>query len=438
MWPPLGPGKQLPLARLMSSLQEKNFADTISAGFDYQWGCFILLALKLKWSKGAVKERIVFEGLDDIHIENADGTRTLIQVKHTVQKGARKNLTPSDLGLWKTINNWVSWAKEAQRPADYIAKHTFMLITNKNIAGHSFFTSLEEFRNTQASRYFTDFKKILIDLKGETKNTTIIDAMVKLLSLKSALLKDFLLRFTIKEVGDIKEEIKEELLYFTYEIPADGPTWQAEEAFDLLFSNLSKQKDRAIAKRRKFALTWEDFARIAARCFPGGRQKRKRLPERNLPEVKPEALEDQPFIQQMVDVGYIRSDDLAQMCGFTACWLLANNSLLDWKDKGLLLDTDVDMAEKEAIHFWRLQGDHHYWEVAKKEVEGSSIEELHDLICQQTRHVLYAIRSHQLQAADYPTSLSLRLSNGWFYELANRLEIGWYYNWDKRRARYQK
>lgn len=73
------------------SIQEQHTAGAQAIGFDYQFYCFMLLALELRHG-----QKVGFEVKDDVHIDKADGTTTLLQTKHSVLKssnGAIQNLT---------------------------------------------------------------------------------------------------------------------------------------------------------------------------------------------------------------------------------------------------------------------------------------------------------------------------------------------------------
>ncbi len=123
-------------------MSERSHADTTSAedksiGFDYQYYYFLNELLNLK--KGLA---VGLEVLDDIHIERADGTYLLVQLKHTVQTNAQGlpiNLTKLDGDLWKSVSNWckvvtdpVKKRTTVSAQLDFVTNASFLLVSNKS------------------------------------------------------------------------------------------------------------------------------------------------------------------------------------------------------------------------------------------------------------------------------------------------------------------
>lgn len=71
-------------------------------------------------------------------MENADGT---------VQ-----NLTTLDSDLWKTLSNWADFIKTGNK--DYLEKHSFVLVTNKNENNNDFIKSLIDFKTNFLQKAF--------------------------------------------------------------------------------------------------------------------------------------------------------------------------------------------------------------------------------------------------------------------------------------------
>ena len=127
--------------------EEKNRYDLTSAdtkiiGFDFQYFYFINELLKLD-----AGQSIGFEAKDDVHIELPSNRKViiqLVQLKHTVQKNAKKvptNLADKDDDLWKSLSNWckVICDKTEARKTNkaqlaYLENTEFILATNKNIS----------------------------------------------------------------------------------------------------------------------------------------------------------------------------------------------------------------------------------------------------------------------------------------------------------------
>ncbi len=78
---------------------DKTSAEKKSIGFSYQDYVALKHALELK-----PEESIGIEIFDDLHLENIDGQKTFIQVKHSINNS--NNITNKDIDLWKTLYNW--------------------------------------------------------------------------------------------------------------------------------------------------------------------------------------------------------------------------------------------------------------------------------------------------------------------------------------------
>ncbi|MEI7367845.1 hypothetical protein WCT94_09455 [Pectobacterium sp. 1950-15] len=78
---------------------DKTSAEKKSIGFSYQDYVALKHALELK-----PEESIGIEVFDDLHLENINGQKTFIQVKHSINNS--NNITNKDIDLWKTLYNW--------------------------------------------------------------------------------------------------------------------------------------------------------------------------------------------------------------------------------------------------------------------------------------------------------------------------------------------
>ena len=59
-------------------------------------------------------------------------------------------------------------------------------------------------------------------------------------------------------------------------------------------------------------------------------------------------MEEQTFVKQLLDIGEITSGD-SQIIEYTTQMLQAMNHLADWTEKNLILPTEMDEFQKEAI-----------------------------------------------------------------------------------------
>ncbi|MFK2369739.1 hypothetical protein ACIXNN_16090 [Bacteroides fragilis] len=89
----------------------------------------------------------------------------------------------------------------------------------------------------------------------------------------------------------------------------------------------------------------------------------------------PDNLEEQTFVKQLLDIGEITSGD-SQIIEYTTQMLQAMNHLADWTEKNLILPTEMDEFQKEAILKWRNEFKAKYRQIKRQISSGSSIEDL--------------------------------------------------------------
>ena len=177
----------------IKSVQEQHSAGAQSIGFDYQFYYFMFLALDLKMG-----QKIGFEVKDDVHIDKEDGTTILFQAKHSTLKntnGATQNLTTLDSDLWKTLSNWIDFIKADKSKSEFIIKHSFILVTNKNDNNNDFINSTSHFKT---DNNVDNVLEKLKDLKDKTQDETIKQYIQNVISLGKNRLKQFLHKLNIE------------------------------------------------------------------------------------------------------------------------------------------------------------------------------------------------------------------------------------------------
>lgn len=188
------------------TIQEQHTAGAQSIGFDYQFYYFMLLTLELRHG-----QKIGFEVKDDVHIDKANGTTISLQTKHSVltsSNGVIQNLTTLDSDLWKTLSNWTDFIKKGKE--NYLNKHSFVLVTNKNENNNEFINALHQFKIDE------DIDNVLVKLTGiktKTKDETLQKYIENFISLDKTKLSSFLSKISIETgVDEIIERIKNKLL----------------------------------------------------------------------------------------------------------------------------------------------------------------------------------------------------------------------------------
>jgi hypothetical protein len=394
----------------LSKLQEQHTAGAQDLGYVYQFYYFVLLALELRQG-----QKIGFEVKDDIHIDREDET-ILFQTKHTIYEN--QNLTILDIDLWKTLSNWVEFIKKGDK--NFLEKHSFILVTNKNDGNNEFIDTLSSFKvNQDIDTVLSKLK----ELKDRTKDETIKKYINNVISLGKQKIKQFIPKLSIEIVDDIIVKIKNKIIENTYQSDL------VDVIFDSLYSNIQQAKYFDTRNNKKFEITCEDFARRFGRCFRVAFEN-KPLPPRNHPVLLPENLEDQIFIKQLLDIGEIDNDS-PRILEYTTQMLMALNSFSYWLKNGYVLPEEMDGFAKNNILMWNNKFIEKYRQIDSQIKKGVPICDLEEDIKTLGIELVDFIRQKDLSILNYP-ALGLEISNGHFYALSDDLKIGWHYDWKNK------
>ena len=145
-------------------------------------------------------------------------------------------------------------------------------------------------------------------------------------------------------------------------------------------------------------------------------------------------MEEQTFVKQLLDIGEITSGD-SQIIEYTTQMLQAMNHLADWTEKNLILPTEMDEFQKEAILKWRNEFKAKYRQIKRQISSGSSIEDLEMDIQNLGVQLIDFLRKENLAIAE--DTLGIELSNGHYYALSDKPEIGWHYDWEQNTSQYE-
>ena len=403
----------------VTSKLEQHTAGPQSIGFDYQFYYFMFLALELK-----LGQKIGFEVKDDIHIDMPDGTSLLLQTKHSVTinaDGSIQNLTELDSDLWKTLSNWTDFIKAGGSNGDFLNKHSFIMVTNKNNHDNSFIKALSQFRSDSD---FDKFWNVILGLEGKTQDATIKKYIKNAKSLGKKRLKTFASKLIIETGADsIIQKIKDRILEGVRQDKLVDPI------FESLSSNLHIAKYTDIKDRKKFEITQDDFNKKFGKCFQPAFEN-KPLPQRNIPVLLPDNLEEQPFIKQLLDIGEITpgSTDIRD---YTTQMLKFLNDFNYWADESFLLPTEIEDFKGDSIQRWKNGFKARYRIIQNKVNSGEAIENLEEEIKTLGIELINYIREQNLNIAGHPP-LGIPSSNGHYYALSNNLEIGWHFDWQNK------
>ncbi len=394
---------------------EKTAAESKSIGFDYQYYFFLWKVLLLQ-----PHESVGLEVKDDIHTDLNNNHQVLYQLKHTIKKntdGSIANLTTSDLDMWKTFSNWsqiISDKNDSRGTKlvqlSFIEKTSFVLASNKSSNNSNKVVGIiSELQS--GTKNESDVRSYFITLAKKTTNEDLKGYIKDVLNLDKEVLLQFLLNtFFHLDDDDIitkcKVAVKSKMI----------PQNKIEQAFKMIDSTLRSENFLQIKNKIKIEISFDEFYKKYRRYFDIFRN--DTLIVQEYKGVLPDKLEDQIFIKQLLEIGFVESDDFDQISRLTLFKLKLLNNLEEWKRKGEITDIEIKRFKENAYNLWdtefRLQ---HMGTFSEEEYNNKGIEVLRCML-------------------KYPFKLSgqeldVDMCNGKFYSLSDEPIIGWRKDWKK-------
>ena len=399
----------------ITAIQKKHTAGAQAIAFDYQFYYFMCLALDLRHG-----DKVGFEVKDDVHIDQKDGTTTLFQAKHTILNkadGTPENLTTLDVDLWKTLNIWVDMIKVDE---SILQNHCFHLVTNKGEDNNEFVESHTLFK---ADNDVDKIINLLKELKDKTQNNEVKSCIKNVLSIGKKKIRLFFSRLSLEtNINDIIDRVKIKIYEHCHQKDL------VDAILESLSSNMNMAKYLDIKDRKRFEITFDDFNNRFGKCFRVAFEK-KPLPKRIYPINLPENLEEQIFVKQLLDIGEITTGS-SQIIEYTTQMLQVMNHLADWTENNIVLPTEMDEFQKEAVLKWRNEFRSKYRQIERQINSGSSITDLETEIQNLGLQLIDFLRRENLAIAG--DTLGVELSNGHYYALSDKPEIGWHYDWKQK------
>ena len=394
---------------------EKTAAEITSIGFDYQYYFFLWKLLSLETG-----ESVGLEVKDDVHTELDNNKQIFYQIKHTIQTksdGSTKNLTTSDKDLWKTLSNWAQVISDENDDRSnkyeqliFLKKTSFVLASNKSSSEKNIvLLSIMELQKGTST--FPKAKDIFLALSDASKSDTLTKYINVVLKLEDDVLNEFLQKvyFELDET-DIIRKCKNA-------IKADKIV---EHKIDSVFSNLdsSIREDNFINIKngKKIQISFDDFYLKYRRHYDIARNDSLIINE--FKGTLPCKLELQTFIQQLIEVEDVKSDDIEEIIRFTRFKLKLQNNIDIWLKAGEITNIEVDKFKNEAINQWRNKHKKTFRKITKKSGYNEAGLKVLDLL-----------RENRLTIASQ--YLDTDLSNGTFYDLSDSPCIGWRKDWEK-------
>jgi hypothetical protein len=393
---------------------EKTGAETKSIGFDFQYYFFFWKLLTLE--KG---ESVGLEVKDDIHTELRNDINIFYQLKHSVQKneeGDIKNLTASDVDLWKTLFNWAKVIsdenddrKEIKNQLVFIKKSYFVLSSNKNISPSN--QIVEFITKLQSGNISIDiFIKNIKEFEQNSKDATIKNYINEFLKLDKKALEDYILRINFelgedKIIQKCKDAIESKMI----------DKKDIDEVFARIDSRLKEDNFLNIKSGNKIQISFEDFHLKYRKYFNITRNNRLQIVPLTI--ELPDKLESQTFIKQLLEINDIKTYDIELMAQFTRFKLKLENNISNWYTEGEITIEEIDSYRNEAILKW-----HNKFRalVNKPDFDDNS-----------SLDILNYLREENLSIDGQ--SLGTELSNGEFYYLSDIPKIGWKKDWMKHK-----
>lgn len=403
----------------MSSLShmDKTSAASNVVAFDYQHYHFLFRLLGLKEN-----ESVGLEVKDDVDITLDNNCQILIQVKHSIQNsnsGSTKNLTTYDTDLWKTIYNWscvisdpVQNRTDILSQLEYVKKTDFILSSNKSESDKNKFINIV---NQIKSQNITIGKAIgyITKLKNNTDNNDIKTNIDKLLSLDESVINEFLghIYFDLG-VNDIIKSCKS---LIKTKMISDN---KIDEVFERLDSQIKQDNYYEICDGKKIIITFEEFHKKYKIIF-----ERARSPELQASYSKdkllPDNLSKQTFIKQLIDIDYIKEDEVDDIIKFTRHKLNMEDNINRWRKNSELTKEELENFDDNVINDLDNRRRKHYRGLSE---EKDIIEKAQELVDQSLQKD-WSIRELQL---------STMLSNGQYFRLSDIPVIGWHLDWEKK------
>jgi hypothetical protein len=391
---------------------EKTGAETKSIGFDFQYYFFLWKLLTLK--KG---ESVGLEVKDDVHTELKNDVNIFYQVKHSIQKnkqGDIKNMTASDIDLWKTLYNWAKVIsdkndnrKEIKYQLEFVEKSHFVMWSNKNPSSkNQIIENIEQLKNKTIT--IDDFIKNIKEFEGISENDTIKNYINEFLLLDKNVLKQYISKISF-ELGEdeilqnCKDAIETKLI----------PRNKIDDVFANIDSRIREDNFIEIKTGNKIQISFEDFQKKYRKYFNVTRD--NSLQVKPLANNLPDNLENQTFIKQLIEINDIKIDDIELMAQFTSFKMKLESNLAHWHIEGLITIEEINKYRDNAILKWQNK----FRRLANQNGldDTSSLDLINDL-----RELNLSIDGQILDA---------ELSNGEFYYLSNIPKIGWKKDWEK-------
>lgn len=214
---------------------KRHKADLQACGYDIQFVAFVNFLFDIKGG-----DVIAYEKEDDIVVSCADGSHWFIQVKHSVDDGAK--MTDADSDFWKTFENWLTLYELSNSKEDFLNKgNRFILYTNK-VLSNSFYNQIENLQHGSCG-----IEEVISFLDRVNETASYFPVVTMMLDLGKVNLRMFLLKVKFMQVKNPLGSLYEKFL-----ILYNNPT-KADQIVCELLGRLHTEKISAATNRKTFS-----------------------------------------------------------------------------------------------------------------------------------------------------------------------------------------
>jgi hypothetical protein len=181
-----------------------------------------------------------------------------------------------------------------------------------------------------------------------------------------------------------------------------------EQAFKMIDSTLRSDNFLQIKDKVKIEISFDEFYEKYRRYFDIFRN--ESLIVQEYKGVLPDKLEDQIFIRQLLEIGFVEIGDFEYISRLTLFKLKLLNNLEAWKREGEITDIEIKRFKENAYNLWDTEFRLHNMELFSEEYNNKG------------KEVLRSVLKHSFNLSGQ--ELDVDMCNGKFYSLSDE-PIGW-------------
>ena len=295
---------------------------------------------------------------------------------------------------------------------EFIKNSSFVLVVNRK-TDNDLISEIEKLITGITG--FTKVSDYIKELRSKTKSTEIQGYIDDVIALSPRVLEAFLKKtvFQTTETNlfkEIREEIRKKMTEDKY----------IDDVFGKLYLQLKEDFFDKIHKNQHQVITYSEWMKKYRRVF--NKFRTTLLPFREYSPILPEHLEQQFFVQELIEIGAVdmQNDGLAEIAELTEFYMKIEQQLDDWYNDGEITLYDKELFHKNVVLTW-------------KRIHQSSHRTTSRDITQDNINALSCYDNvMEKQLILLETHLGLELSNGEFIKLANEEKIGWKFQWSTR------